>query len=97
MARLLADHERRSAHDVDLERVPHIVKAGAPQYNLCCLFSLASGPRRNAYITYTKVAGKRSGRVRLNHDCSNGAVADNRRNGAPIVTTSISRMRWMGD
>lgn len=66
-ARRSGNGGRSWSRRVRVATVPHqpIVDpdTGKPQYNLCCLFSLASGPRRNAYVTYTKVAGTGAGRV----------------------------------
>jgi hypothetical protein len=37
--------------------------SGARQYEFCCLFAVAAGPANTAYVAYTKVKGRRSGRV----------------------------------
>jgi hypothetical protein len=36
---------------------------GKPQYAFCCLFGVAVGPNDHAYLAYTSVAGRKSGRV----------------------------------
>jgi Neuraminidase (sialidase) len=36
---------------------------GKPQYDFCCLFGVAVAPNDHAYLAYTGVAGRKSGRV----------------------------------
>jgi hypothetical protein len=58
---------RRWSRPVRITRVPQDAildpDTGKPQYEFCCLFGVATGPRDRAYLGYTRVAGTHSGRV----------------------------------
>src|SRR5204862_4482863 len=58
---------RRWSRPVRISSVPQAAildpDTGKPQYDFCCLFGLATGPRARAYLAYTRVKGARSGRV----------------------------------